>query len=160
MWTVKLINLLLVLGNLCLELTSNRLHSHLRDAHLCRVHLLSYALLWNLPRSGEKYLLRHMLVFCSSNAPFFFCLSQCFWPGVSLPWSGCGAFFFLLLLFFPVSSWKFSWGPWKKYAFFVLSYNIQSVLEKMFPMHCGLNPSSISVSAKHFVLLRWKLYIF
>lgn len=94
MWTVKLINLLLVLGNLCLELTSNRLHSHLRDAHLCRVHLLSYALLWNLPRSGEKYLLRHMLVFCSSNAPFFFCLSQCFWPGVSLPWSGCGAFFF------------------------------------------------------------------
>lgn len=160
MWTVKLINLLLVLGNLCLELTSNRLHSHLRDAHLCRVHLLSYALLWNLPRSGEKYLLRHMLVFCSSNAPFFFCLSQCFWPGVSLPWSGCGAFFFLLLLFFPVSSWKFSWGSWKKYAFFVLSYNIQSVLEKMFPMHCGLNPSSISVSAKHFVLLRWKLYIF
>lgn len=83
-------------------------------------------------------------------------LTRCFSAMVRL-WC---FFFFLLLLFFPVSSWKFSWGPWKKYAFFVSSYNIQSVLEKMFPMHCGLNPSSISVSAKHFVLLRWKLYIF
>ena len=127
--------------SLCLELTSNCLHSHLRDAHLCRVHSLSVVcfIMKSLPRSGGKYLLRHVLVFCSSNAPSFFCLSQCFWPDAFLPWSGCGAFF-LFFWFSPVSSWKFSWGPWKKYAFFVISYNIQSVSEKMFHMHCGLIP--------------------
>ena len=59
--------------SLCLELTSNCLHSHLRDAHLCRVHSLSVVcfIMKSLPRSGGKYLLRHVLVFCSSNAFFF-----------------------------------------------------------------------------------------
>lgn len=147
--------------SLCLELTSNCLHYHLRDAHLCRVHSLSVVcfIMKSLPRSGGKYLLRHVLVFCSSNAFFFLLfvsvlLTRCISALVRL-W--CFFFIFLVLSCLLV---KIFMRSLKEICFLRLILQHSVCFGENVSYALWVNPSSISLSAKHFVLLRWKLYIF